>query len=523
MVVTKQQHRKLRPFGCSQIVGIECEDTANVSDKNRAIRRCVMRKINVAIMTGLAFTFGIFLGLVIQLPVIPFPADDIVLTSEDGKQHLLVKRSLQGEFNDVETRAGELKSRIMKQESLNSAREQLSLRNPLSGLKPSLDGVVYQKNNGTSSYLAKKTQTNPNIRENYKDKSGTAEAFGNADGVVTVGKSPAKLNNTQIKINQNFATFPSSLADLVNGIFWAKKIENECPNGFNDGIQRRWKEKATEMNIIKIGEGCGRMQNRFITFRDGTHACARYRLNTDQLQGEIFSFYLAELLGINNVPPTTLHLVNSESDQWKSVHSDMANAQWGDNKVVILTQYIEGLDPSYIPLEFRENDRKLQPTLEALSGTAKTDLCDLVQWSDLIIFDYLTANLDRVVNNMFNRQWNDQMMESPAHNLERTKDGQLVFLDNESGLFHGYRLLDKYASYHKSLLDSLCVFRKSTADTVEKLHSSGNIGEEIINLFRAKEKFHNFIPKIPKKHTDILKQRLDDVYNQIQRCRSQFS
>ncbi|KAK3097612.1 hypothetical protein FSP39_011405 [Pinctada imbricata] len=454
-----------------------------------------MRKINVAIMTGLAFTFGIFLGLVIQLPVIPFPADDLEGLSNSPSRHLRIRRSLQNEVISGQVEGRDLNSRMGSAKSLKGGRDQILLQNPLSGLKPSLYGVVYPENNRTNSYLAKKTQTEPRVTGNYKDKTGTAEDLNIV--VITQGKSPAKQNNTQLENTNNGGRLLSRLSDIVSGIFWSPRLEKECPKGFADDIQQDWKDKAKSMKIVKMEEGCGRMQNRLITFKDTTHACARYRLNTDQMQGEIFSFYLAKLLGINNVPPTSLHVVNSDSDQWSSVHSEIANSQWGDGKVVILTQYIEGLEPSYIPLEFRENNRKLHPTARTLLGTAKRDLCDLVQWSDLIIFDYLTANLDRVVNNMFNKQWNDQMMDSPAHNLERSRDGQLVFLDNESGLFHGYRLLDKYANYHKSLLDSLCVFRPSTAEAIEKLHTSQSIGDELHKLYRANEEFNSFIPKIP--------------------------
>jgi hypothetical protein len=39
------------------------------------------------------------------------------------------------------------------------------------------------------------------------------------------------------------------------------------------------------MKIVKMGDGCGRMQNRMLTFRDASKACARYRLNIDQMQG----------------------------------------------------------------------------------------------------------------------------------------------------------------------------------------------------------------------------------------------
>ena len=166
----------------------------------------------------------------------------------------------------------------------------------------------------------------------------------------------------------------------------------------------------------------------------------------------------------------------------------------------------------------REDDRKLHPTLGILGKKSLPELCDLLQWSDLIVFDYLTANLDRLVNNMFNRQWNAEMMNNPAHNLERTKGGSLVFLDNESGLFHGYRLLEKYHSYHESLLASLCVFRARTANAVKVLHKADSVGDELHKLFSEGEVHHRHLPSIPEKNVSVLKDRLAKVYDQIVKC-----
>jgi four-jointed box protein 1 len=53
---------------------------------------------------------------------------------------------------------------------------------------------------------------------------------------------------------------------------------------------------VNSMKIVKMGDGCGRMQNRMLTFRDASKACARYRLNIDQMQGEIYSYYLKSVI-----------------------------------------------------------------------------------------------------------------------------------------------------------------------------------------------------------------------------------
>lgn len=313
------------------------------------------------------------------------------------------------------------------------------------------------------------------------------------------------------------------ISDIVKGIFWSHQLERSCPNPFPASESDTWRRRADILDVVKIEEGCGRMQNRLVTFRDASKACARYRLNTDQIQGDIFSYYLARVLNVSNIPPTILARVDALSSKWRTVHLQLSLAQWADSKLVVLTQYINGLMPAHIPSEFREEGRRLEPTLASLGSKSTSELCELVQWSDLIVLDYLTANLDRVINNMFNRQWNDQMMSNPAHNLEQKADGSLVFLDNESGLFHGYRLLDKYSAFHRTLLQSLCVFRSSTAETIKRLHQSSSIGDELHSLFTSSEAFHKYLPAIPEKNLKILQQRLGDVNQQILHCERLFN
>lgn len=476
---------------------------------------CVMRRSLAITMTGIAFTFGVFVGLLIQLPVITLPTNDprdgVSLHLDELQTGHLIDG--QNELNNVldTSNTQDDKGKIVDQFQPAGHRKQLSISNPLSSLRPSRHGVVFARNNGTSDYIEPNTLQTGRIINHYQDQKQSKGSL-HEDGLT---------KDTQVKIT-NVDLNVVSPENIVSEIFWTNDVENMCPSGFNHGDHTSWKDKVNSVKIVKMGEGCGRMQNRMLTFRDASKACARYRLNTDQMQGEIYSYYLSKLLKIANVPPSSLKLLDSKSDQWLSVRPEIANAQWPDDRVIIVTKWIDNLKPSFIPLEFRGEDKNLYPS-KKLGQKSKDSLCDLLQWSDLVIFDYLTANLDRVVNNMFNKQWNDQMMNSPAHNLERSTSGALIFLDNESGLFHGYRLLEKYSSYHKSLLNSLCVFRKSTASEIERLHLSGSIGDELHKLFTDSEPFHRYIPKIPRKNIQVLQQRVDDIYNQIQKCRTKFS
>lgn len=520
-------------------------------------------------MSGIGFTIGLLCGLLAHLPAETLPA-----ASFESHHLSRVRRVAQVEPSDssyVPTdlnymdNLGSVNKQNKNLESTNSdyvdlpvekqdnqGYEAINSKRPAQynvlGKYPSVnqDSVVYV--NPTEQRLVLDNSVNSVNDSNQPRKpygsnihlddtaiSDNNDAFRQAGGHVTAGENGAagQVDRTaeRIEIDNYRKDLTSSGSDvIVNGVFWSNSVEQSCPKGFTTSDEIEWRRKATGEKFLAMNEGCGRMQNRVLTFQISGKACARYRLNVDQIQGEIYSYYLSKLLGINNVPPSVLHLADSNQDQWRMVGEEVANARWSEEKPVILSKWIDGLTPAYIPREFRNlsnvlqprevsrNTRKLDNKLD--NGDTATSLCELLQWSDLIVFDYLTANLDRVVNNLFNLQWNDRMMSKPAHNLERTSSGRLVFLDNESGLFHGYRLLDKYAPYHETLLNSLCIFRKTTIDSIKHLVATDSINDSIQALFESSEPLHRHIPRIPAKNIKILKSRMHAVLRQVTTCES---
>lgn len=360
---------------------------------------------------------------------------------------------------------------------------------------------------------------------------------------------------------------------IDDDIYWGQMIENHIPIGFSKRDTEDW-ENYLQNNIteiIKIEQGCGRMQNRLVTFSDGVKACVRYRQNTDQIQGELFSFLLGRLLNITNLVPSTASVIDWDSRLWTQVKQHITESQWKTSRPVVFTKWIPDLEPSSIPEQFRPLERHMnkhdiwnitmddgasahKPSqilierLKAKYGSNDNDpqqrrkklmqkkkiiisermygkFIELAQWSDLIIFDYLIANLDRVVNNLYNFQWNADIMAAPAHNLARQTNSQLlVFLDNESGLLHGYRLLKKYEAYHSLLLDDLCVFRKATIDALKHLKDN-NAGELLNEFFEqtASNKVRDVLPPLPEKSIKILSDRIDRVLQQVQKCQEMYS
>lgn len=327
---------------------------------------------------------------------------------------------------------------------------------------------------------------------------------------------------------------PSASYLVSNGIFWGSKVEKALPSGFQQKKHDVWERYMKKTVAVKLESGCGRMQNRLVIFEDGSKGCVRYRQNTDQIQGELFSFYLAQVLNLPNLAPSTVSVIDLKNDLWSKLSNDISSAQWSSSKPVVVTQYISNLGSAHIPQVFKPVERHLNK-FDVFNMTANDirdedellkTFVELAQWSDLIIFDYLTANLDRIVNNLYNYQWNVNIMDAPAHNLgKRTDTDLLVFLDNESGLLHGYRLLKKYEVYHSILLENLCIFRKSTADIIKRLKERGDIGEILRKMFeeRNSDIVKDLLPMLPDKSVKILNERIEKVYGQIQKCESMFA
>ena len=60
--------------------------------------------------------------------------------------------------------------------------------------------------------------------------------------------------------------------------------------------------------------------------------------------GELISFYLSRLLGLDNVPLVALAQVNSSSPQWHAVKPQMQRANWSEGVIIALIQWIDGID-----------------------------------------------------------------------------------------------------------------------------------------------------------------------------------
>ncbi|XP_072374925.1 four-jointed box protein 1 [Scyliorhinus torazame] len=310
---------------------------------------------------------------------------------------------------------------------------------------------------------------------------------------------------------------------LAQDVFWSDRLDGAPPAGFSDLHVKRWQLKARSSRLVSLERGCGRVSNRLARFSDGTRACLRYGINPEQVQGETLSFYLSRLLGIRNVPALALSRVNTNTEQWLRVRQDIQGSQWADKSIVSLTEWISNLTDVVAPPPLRTEGRRLHPLLEDLANVTKQEMLELVQWSDLILFDYLTANFDRLASNLLSLQWDSRVMERSTNNLHRTAKGALVFIDNEAGLVHGYRVLPMWDRYHEALLNTLCIFRKETAKKIAELHKSQNVANQLFEQYRASEPLAFQMGFLSEDHAEMLQNRTDRLYKHILQCKAKYS
>lgn len=355
---------------------------------------------------------------------------------------------------------------------------------------------------------------------------GGRHAVHNLTGVrgLTVSKGSKNYHMNVDNMGSKQREGPAKLDSPVeDGIFWSAWLEDHLPIGFTEEHARAWRERARGYRIVKLEPGCGRISNQLATFSDGTKACVRYGINADQVQGETLTYYLASLMGITNVPPLILSQLNGDSEQWASVRRRIDGLQWSERAVVSLTEWISNLTGVVTPAPLRQESSGLHPLREELWNKTTAELLELMQWSDLIIFDYLTANFDRLVSNLFSLQWDSRVMERETNNLLKTPRGDLVFIDNEAGLVHGYRVLNMWEKYHNTVLGSVCVFRKRTAQRVKELYRRGDTTIRLLELYRGSEPLSSELGFLSEEHAGVLRDRIGRLYKHILHCKGKYS
>ena len=260
----------------------------------------------------------------------------------------------------------------------------------------------------------------------------------------------------------------------VSNLFWVESAESNAVQPiFSEKERKTLAKKMRKLKVVSLEPGCGRMKNRLATLEDGTRVCCRYRESGNQLRGDLYAYHFNRVLGMWNIPPTVAVKLDLKGKQWRNVSQAAEEAGWKNGVSIIASQVVDDLQDEYFPTELLNTSAALPLTLTLHSvGSTRR----LMQWTDMILFDYIIGHNDRLFNALLNSKWNSHMMEKPVHNLKKTAGtSDLVLLDNESGFEFGYVAAEQKEEYHRlqiTFLDRICVFRRPTISSLMRLGSS---------------------------------------------------
>jgi len=390
----------------------------------------------------------------------------------------------------------------------------------------------------------------------------------------------------------------NNLGDTLvrDGMYWSSEVEATIPTGLPEQLVESELSKLRSRTVKSLEEPswlkCGREQNRFVRFQDGSTGCARYREpNTQLIIGEVASFYLARVLGITNVPPVILSQVDPNSPVWSSALEEVKSSSWRLGSVVALTSWQPDLVRTGMPsilreallarstvdissssstslsssssvdssedsgkqtiekdrLEDFEKDRledfeKLEKdqSRTSLSDLTLEEAAEVAQWSDLVVFDFLTGNYDRVssMQDTAEKEGQPKILSETVHNLAKSSQtGGLWLLDNESGLLDAYTLLYpstdmgpaaeneamRFRAMQTDLLQTTCIFRRQTVDRVFNLYKAGDAAE-LLDAFvsRAEPLYRDLVEALPRIQQDAwrehFQERVEEVWTWMKQC-----
>lgn len=235
----------------------------------------------------------------------------------------------------------------------------------------------------------------------YEDDGPINDIF--KEGDFDTNSSLPRRFESPIKVIISRDPVPKKVVAEDN-IFWSQWLENQFPRGLSDNSVQHFLSRVKAGRAVRVEaptwNKCGRPQNQFVMFEDGTQVCARYRHPHQYLVlGEVMSFYLSRLLGLTNVP--TVALVSTSDHIWRDVWNESLSKEWESNTSVALIEWIDDLQRDRMPaliLDSLISNTSLHSDDWRLKKLSSRQLIELMQWSDMLVFDYLTGNYDRVAS-----------------------------------------------------------------------------------------------------------------------------
>ncbi len=316
---------------------------------------------------------------------------------------------------------------------------------------------------------------------------------------------------------------------LALGLAWGgahASIETPAFLGFPDAPRI---EALRIQPIAKVEKGRGGRSLAFkITLTDGTQGYFKPKqtFSAAHWYSEVAAYYLDRELGLGRVPPTTgrtfhwselraaagrdarvpeLRIEPDETlrgafiwwipEQLKRVRMGRTWERW------IRVQKTLPITPYQRPVDYRADLRSRPGIREATDparplATEPDTEARPAELSDLIVFDYLTQNVDRWGGGFTNVR-------------SRGPGGPLVYLDNGAGFWLGEQRL----GLMEARLKALQKFRRSTVDAVRALD---------IERFEARLAGDPLAPVLTEKQLDGLAQRQQAVIEHVDAMIARF-
>ena len=247
----------------------------------------------------------------------------------------------------------------------------------------------------------------------------------------------------------------------------ARAVEMDTPHLFSEPRLAAFLETlrdgyVEEIHATSLGTfGARKGLNKVATLGSGEKVLMKER-GRHNLQGELFSYHLNCYLDLWNAPPIALGCLAHRSDG-KLVLAAAEDATVLRNESATcftVAAFVEGMRGAvYLPP---------RASLEVVP-TSSRELSRLLEWSDLVLFDFLTGHSDRLVDNNFQLLPRVDFILSTKRvpNLARASSGQLLLIDHETTFHLGYARaressLQTRRQYHH--LDTVFVFRRRTVE-----------------------------------------------------------
>ncbi|XP_060065052.1 extracellular serine/threonine protein kinase four-jointed-like [Ylistrum balloti] len=339
-----------------------------------------------------------------------------------------------------------------------------------------------------------------------------------------------------------------TITDIIeDGIYWSPTVENLVPKGHTFQETLDYISSVRDQRVQYLDppawDKCGRPKNSFVTLEDGRHMCARYREpHNKMVLGEVLSFYLSRLLGLDSVPAVVLSITNQTSPRWLT--TNYSKVDWKDGKVVALIQWIPNMEssrslvkiPQFILEKYEQKSVINQASIKN-SNLTTTQLSQLFQWGGMILFDYLTGNYDRVASmqDAAYKEKKPSIISENIRNLRKSiKTSKLWLIDNESGLLDAYDLMyhngngyggEKFLKFHRDMLQTFCIFPRTIVESLVRLNMMLQPEQVLLEFARKHEPLLDVFPKdsIFKLFQTRFKERVSEVSDWVKTCNSNVS